>query len=171
MAFAGLIKLKHYKALFKSFFYAFRGILSTIRTERNMRIHLVCIIYMFGFLIFGDWFVLSRGDWCAILIACALVISGELINTAIENTVDMITNRYNEFAKKAKDAASGAVLISALFAVIVGFVILLQPEAFAAMFNYFISNPIMLAIFILSLVPATLFIFLGLPISKDNGQK
>ena len=68
---------------------------------------------MFGFLLLGDFFTLTKGDWCALLIACALVLSGEVINTAIENVVDMVTKDYNEYAKKAKDAASGAVLINA----------------------------------------------------------
>ncbi len=155
--------MKYYKALFKGFLCAFRGIYSTIKTERNMRIHLTCIAYMLGFLLLGDWFVLSQSDWCAILIACALVLSGEVINTAIESAVDMFTKDYNEYAKKAKDAASGAVLINAIFAVIIGIAVLLQPEAFKAMYEYFKANILMFVILVLSIIPATLFIFLGLP--------
>ncbi|MGN0468063.1 MAG: diacylglycerol kinase family protein [Acutalibacteraceae bacterium] len=161
--------MEHYKALFKSFFYAFRGIVSTVRTERNMRIHLTCMIYMFSILIFSDWFVLSKGDWCAIVLACALVVCGELINTAIENVVDMVTDEYNEFAKKAKDAASGAVLVGAVGAVAVGLVVLLQPQAFKAMYHYFVQNPLMFLLFVLSLIPATLFIFL--PFSSKEKKK
>lgn len=131
-----------------------------------MRIHITCIIYMFSFLLLTDWFVISKGEWCAILLACALVLSGEVINTAIENTVDMVTDEYNEFAKKAKDAASGAVLINAVFAVIVGLVVLLQPQAFREMFAYFGENTLMFALFVLSIIPATLFIFFGLPKKK-----
>ena len=160
--------MDNYIKLFKSFFYAFRGIISTVNTERNMRIHLTCIIYMFGFLLLGDFFTLTKGDWCAILIACALVLSGEVINTAIENVVDMVTKDYNEYAKKAKDAASGAVLINAIFAVIIGLVVLFQPEAFKAMFEYFKENIMMLALLVLSIIPATLFIFFGLPTGKKK---
>lgn len=163
--------MKHYIALFKGFFYAFRGIASTIKTERNMRIHITCIAYMLGFLLFGNWFVLSRGDWCAILIASALVLSGEVVNTAIENTVDMVTKEYNEFAKKAKDAASGAVLINAIFAVIIGLVVLLQPEAFKQMYFYFKEHISMLVLLVLSIIPATLFIFLGVPGSNKKQIK
>ena len=158
--------MDNYIKLFKSFFYAFRGIISTVNTERNMRIHITCIIYMFGFLLFGDFFVLTKGDWCALLIACALVLSGEVVNTAIENVVDMVTKDFNEYAKKAKDAASGAVLINAIFAVIIGLVVMLQPEAFKVMFVYFSENVLSFAILILSLIPATLFIFFGLPFKK-----
>lgn len=160
--------MDNYIKLFKSFFYAFRGIISTVNTERNMRIHITCIIYMFGFLLLGDFFTLTKGDWCALLIACALVLSGEVINTAIENVVDMVTKDYNEYAKKAKDAASGAVLINAIFAVIIGLVVLLQPDAFKAMFAYFKENIMMLALLVLSIIPATLFIFFGIPFKKKK---
>ena len=153
--------MKNYRDLFKSFFYAFRGIVSTLKTERNMRIHLTCIIYMFSILSLTDWFVLSRLDWAALIFASALVIAGELFNTAVENAVDLATSEYNEFAKKAKDAASGAVLVCAIGAVGVGLFVLLQPAAFSKMFEYFRSQPLMFALFVLSIIPATLFIFFG----------
>lgn len=160
--------MENYKKLFMGFFYAFRGIFSTLKTERNMRIHLTCVIYMLGFLLFSDWFVLTKTDWVLLLIASALVLSGEVINTAIEHTVNMFTSEYNEFAKKAKDAASGAVLINAIFAVIIGLIVLLQPTAFAQMFTYFKTNPLIFALFILSIIPATLFIFFGFGKSNDK---
>ena len=150
-----------YKKLFLSFFYAFRGVFSSIRTERNLRVHLVCLAYMLGFLLGTDWFVLSRGDWALLLLAAGLVLAAELFNTAIENAVDLATQEQNEFAKKAKDAAAGAVLVCAVFAVLVGLCILLQPEAFRQMFAYFKDHVGMFALFVLSAVPASLFIFLG----------
>ena len=153
--------MKNYRDLFKSFFYAFRGIGSTILTERNMRIHLTCLVYMFSILSLTDWFTLTRLDWAALIFASVLVIAGELFNTAIENAVDLATSEYNEFAKKAKDAASGAVLVCAIGAVGVGLFVLLQPEAFEKMFRYFAQNIPMLVLFVLSIVPATLFIFFG----------
>ncbi len=161
--------MKNYRDLFKSFFYAFRGIVSTIQTERNMRIHLTCIVYMFSILGLTDWFVLTRLDWAALIFASALVIAGELFNTAVENAVDLATSEYNEFAKKAKDAASGAVLVCAIGAVAVGLFVLLQPAAFSAMYNYFRSEPLMFALFVLSIIPATLFIFFGF--GKKEGKK
>lgn len=153
--------MDNYKKLFKSFFYAFRGVLSTIKTERNMRIHLTCLVYMFLILSLTDWFVLSRTDWAVLAVTSALVIGAELFNTAVENAVDLQTKEYNEYAKKAKDAASGAVLVCAIGAVAAGLFILLQPEAFSKMFEYFRSKPLMFALFALSIVPATLFIFFG----------
>ena len=160
--------MKKLTALFKSFFYAARGIVSTVKTERNMRIHLVCVIYMFTILLSTDWFVLERSDWCALIIASALVLSGEIVNTAIENAVNLATSEYNEFAKKAKDAGSGAVLLNAVFAVIIGLVVLLQPQAFKNMYFYFAENPFMFLLFVFSIVPATLFIFFGFPERKNK---
>lgn len=133
-----------------------------------MRIHLVCVIYMFSILFLTDWFILSKSDWCALLLASALVLSGEIINTAIENAVNLETREYNELAKIAKDAGSGAVLVNAVFAVIVGLVVLLQPQAFRQMYHYFAGNPLMFVLFVLSIVPATLFIFYGFPFHKKN---
>lgn len=153
--------MDNYKKLFKSFFYAFRGIFSTVKTERNMRIHLVCVVYMFSILLLTDWFVLTSFDWATLVFASVLVIAAELFNTAIESTVDLATEEYNDFAKKAKDAASGAVLVCAIGAVAVGLIVLLQKEAFLKMFAYFAGNIPMLALFVLSIIPATLFIFFG----------
>lgn len=163
--------MKNYKALFMSFFYAFRGIFSTIQSERNMRVHLTCVIYMFSILSLTDWFVLTKGDVCALLIASSMVLSCEVINTAIENTVDMSAKGKNDYAKRAKDAASGAVLINAIFAVAIGIVVLFQPEAFRQMHIYFTSHRGMFLLFALSIVPATLFIFFGIPIKRKGKNK
>lgn len=158
------------KKLFKSFGYAFEGIFTVIKNERNMRIHLTCLCYMLGFLCFSDWFELTKTDWAILLLACGAVISGEIINTAIENAVNLASREYTEYGKIAKDAAAGAVLVSAITAVAVGIIILFQPNAFKAMFEYFAANPLMLALFLLSIVPATLFIFLGVPFTS-GGKK
>ncbi len=152
--------MERLKKLFLGFFYAFRGVGASIRTERNLRIHLTCLAYMLGFLLCTDWFVLSRADWALLMLAAGSVLAAELFNTALEHTVDLATKEYAEHAKKAKDAAAGAVLVCAIFAVIVGLCILLQPEAFRQMFAYFKTHLGSLALFVLSLVPANLFIFL-----------
>lgn len=152
--------MEYYKKLFRSFIYAFRGVYNTVKTERNMRIHITCLIYMFSILGFTDWFVLDRADWAILTVASGTVIACEVINTAIENAVNLATQEYNKFAEASKDAAAGAVLVSAVFAVITGFIIMFQPEAFALMFNYFKENPLHFALTVLSIIPTTLFIFL-----------
>lgn len=160
--------MEHYKKLFVSFVYAFRGIFRTIANERNLRIHITCVVYMVSILLFTDWFILSRTDWAVLMLACGSVIGGEIVNTAIENAVNLAGEEYTEYGKISKDAAAGAVLISAVFAVIVGIIILFQPEAFKAMYEYFSGNIPALVIFVLSIIPATLFIFFGLPTKKGK---
>ena len=160
--------MEHYKKLFMSFTYAFKGIFRTIANERNLRIHLTCVVYMVSILLFTDWFTLSRTDWAVLMLACSGVIGGEIVNTAIENAVNLASKEYTEYGKIAKDAAAGAVLVSAVFAVIVGVIILFQPEAFKAMFEYFKENLHMLAVLALSIIPATLFIFFGVPVKKGK---
>ncbi len=151
-----------------SFVYAFKGIFRTIANERNLRIHITCVVYMVSILLFTDWFTLSRTDWAVLMLACSGVIGGEIVNTAIENAVNLASKEYTEYGKIAKDAAAGAVLISAMFAVIVGVIILFQPEAFKAMYEYFSENLPMLAVLVLSIIPATLFIFFGFPTKKGK---
>lgn len=153
--------MNHYKKLFKSFTYAFRGIIRTVNTERNLRIHITCLIYMFSILGFTDWFSLEKTDWAILVIASGTVISAEIINTAIENAVNLASEEYSKFAEISKDAAAGAVLISAVFAVITGIIIMFQPPAFKAMYEYFCNNPLLFIAFVLSIIPATLFIFRG----------
>ena len=160
--------MEHYKKLFMSFVYAFRGIFRTIANERNLRVHITCVVYMVSILLFTDWFTLSRTDWAILMLASGSVIGGEIVNTAIENAVNLASKEYTEYGKIAKDAAAGAVLISAMFAVIVGLIILFQPEAFKAMYEYFMGNIPMLIVFVLSIIPATLFIFFGIPGKKGK---
>ena len=160
--------MNHYKKLFMSFVYAFNGIFRTIANERNLRIHITCVIYMASILLFTDWFVLTRTDWAILTLCCGSVIGAEIVNTAIENVVNLASEEYTQYGKISKDAAAGAVLISAITAVIVGFIILFQPEAFKAMFEYFLGNPKMFIVLVLSIIPATLFIFFGIPCKKKG---
>lgn len=160
--------MENYKKLFESFRYAFRGIRRALKAERNLRIHILFMTYMFSILGFSDWFVLSRTDWAILIVTCGAVISTEIVNTAIENAVNLASEEYDKFAEISKDAAAGAVLISALFAVVTGFVIMFQPEAFKAMFNYFSENIFSLILLIASLIPATYIAFYGF--SKPKGK-
>lgn len=105
-----------------SFKYASEGIITTIKEERNMFIHFLIAIIV---VITGIYVRLSLNEWLICLLLFALVFSLELINTAIENTVDLVTTKKNKKAKLAKDAAAGAVLIAAIFASIIGIIIFL----------------------------------------------
>ena len=108
------------KKLLKSFKYAFDGIYTGIKEEQNMKIHITIMILV---IIFGIILKISKAEWIIFIILFGLVISMELINTAIENTVDLITKEKNEQAKIAKDVAAGAVLVSAIASAIIGLII------------------------------------------------
>lgn len=112
--------MKKTKKLINSFKYAISGIITSFRTERNMKIHILVMIIV---IIAGIVFKLSLLDWIILVIMFGLVISAELFNTAIETTIDMITKEKNEKAKIAKDVAAGAVLVLAVASVIVGLII------------------------------------------------
>lgn len=114
------------KKLLKSFKYAFEGIFTGIKEEQNMKVHIVIMILV---IIFGIMLKISTIEWIICIVLFGLVISMELINTAIENTVDLVTKEKNEQAKIAKDVASGAVLVSAIASTIIGLIIFI-PKIF-----------------------------------------
>lgn len=112
--------MKKSHSLIKSFNYAIDGIIYTLKSQRNMQIH-----YMIGLLviIMSLFFNLSRIELIGVIFAVSLVVIAEMLNTAVEKTVDLVTKDYNTLAKIAKDVAAGAVLISAINAVVVGYLI------------------------------------------------
>lgn len=149
------------KNLAKSFVYAFRGITYCIAHERNMRIHLCFTAFMFGFLTVHDFFEVSRTQLALLIATCALVLALECVNTAIEKAIDLETKERNPLAAIAKDAAAGAVLIAAIGSVAVGISVLYQPEAFAAMAEYYKENiPVLIAL-IVSVAAGIVFVFAG----------
>lgn len=110
------------KKLINSFKYAFQGFLTSFKTERNMKIH---IIIMSIVILMGVLLKISKIEWIICIILFGIVIAGELFNTAIETTVDMVMPERNNNAKNAKDISAGAVLILAIASAIVGTIIFL----------------------------------------------
>jgi diacylglycerol kinase (ATP) len=157
------------RALTRSFGYAFRGLYRAMLTERNLRIHIVFMAYMYGFLLLPDWFSVTRAQWALLLLANALVVAAELFNTAIEAMVNLVTQgRHHQLAAVAKDTAAGGVLVCALFAVAVGVAVLWQPDAFRHMATYFGTHPVMLGALAISVGVAIAFIFSVRPSSDDG---
>ena len=106
--------------LHKSFGYAFEGIFTCIRNERNMKIH----ITVAALVVIAGWILgLSITEWCICFGLFGLVMALELVNTAVEAVVDLVTTERHPLAKTAKDTAAGAVLIAAIMAAIVGLLI------------------------------------------------
>ncbi|WP_419881426.1 diacylglycerol kinase family protein [Peribacillus sp. B-H-3] len=120
MAFPG--KRKKRQPFYKSFLFAFEGIWAALKSERNMRIHFAAAAAV---LCLGWYVALSKLEWMLILICIFGVISLELVNSAIERVVDLATSETHPLAKQAKDFAAGAVLVFAIFSVIIGLIIFL----------------------------------------------
>ncbi len=107
--------------VFRSFGYAFKGIGTAIKSQLNVRVHLcfTVITTVLG-LILG----LSGTEWFCITLCFALVLSAELMNSAIETLTDLVSPDYNAKAGQVKDIAAGAVMIMAIFALGTGSVII-----------------------------------------------
>jgi diacylglycerol kinase (ATP) len=110
------------QARLKSFVYAFEGVMFFIRFEAQATIHLIAIVAVLGA---GYWFKISSMEWIAVVFAIGIVISAEMLNTAIEKLTDMVSPQINEQAKIVKDLAAGAVLIASLTAFIIGIIVFL----------------------------------------------
>lgn len=141
----------------KSFLYAGRGILFAVKTERNMRFHLC---FMLLVIFFSRFYGLSRGEYALLFVIFSLVISAETINTAVENTVDLISKEKSETAKNAKDTAAGAVLITAAGAVAAGTALFWDTSVFGEIISFFVENPLYIVLLILYLAASAVFVFL-----------
>lgn len=100
--------------------HALEGIKALIREERNMRIHLAMTVLVTACAVIFD---LTAAEKAVVISLCAAVICAELINTAIENVIDMNTAVFNMYAKRAKDASAGAVLVLSIGAAAAGLII------------------------------------------------
>jgi diacylglycerol kinase (ATP) len=108
------------RTLLKSFNWAFDGIVYALRSERNMWVHFgIAGLVLLGAL----FFALTRLEVIALLVAISFVLITEMINTSIEHIVDLVTDEHDPRAKVAKDVAAGAVLIAAVNAVAVAYLV------------------------------------------------
>ncbi len=101
----------------KSFYYAFKGVADVLRTQYNMRIHLLAA---FMAIVLGIVLNISTSEWIAICICIGMVMALEAMNTAVEYLTDLVSPDYHPLAGKAKDAAAAAVLLAAIAALVVG---------------------------------------------------
>ena len=110
------------KNIFYSFKYAFEGIYYGIKTARNLIVDIIIalLVVLFGFLL-----EISTTEWLIVILCFGLVISLEIVNSAIEEVVDMSMPDINIKAKRSKDLAAGAVLFSAIMSMIIGIIIFL----------------------------------------------
>ena len=107
-------------SLWKALGFALEGIGYTIRTQKNMRIHLVIAVCVVSACVFLRLLPL---EWALILICIGLVLVAEMLNTAIEAVIDLVSPQYHHLAKTAKDIGAGIVLILAFLAIVVGCIV------------------------------------------------
>lgn len=105
----------------QSFQYAFAGIWHTLKTQRNAQIHLGIAIAIAAV---GVALKLTLTEWAIVALTTGFVIATEMLNTATESAMDYVTTDFHPHVKLVKDVAAGAVLISAITAVVVGLLIL-----------------------------------------------
>jgi diacylglycerol kinase len=108
------------KQFLLGFVHAFRGIFLLIKTERNFQVHCLALIIV---VVAGIYFALDLRDFAVIFCVSALVFATEALNTAIEKLCDEVSEERKESIRNIKDIAAGAVLICAIFAVVVAVMI------------------------------------------------
>lgn len=118
-----LIK-KELQRITKSFRHAFAGITYVFTSQRNMQIHLVVALSV---LILSVLLQVPKVQLLLVFFSVVFVMCMELMNTAIERTVDLVTSDYHPLAKIAKDVAAGAVLFAAIFAFMIGLYVFTEP--------------------------------------------
>jgi diacylglycerol kinase (ATP) len=109
-----------------SFGFAFQGLITFFKTQHNAWIHLLAAIVVISL---GFVLNVNSLEWCWLIIAIGFVFVAEMFNTAIEFLTDLVSPQFHPLAKKVKDVAAGAVLVSALSAVAIGLVVFL-PKLF-----------------------------------------
>ena len=108
------------KARLRSIRIALDGIRQVLQTQQNARIHFAAALVVF---LAGGLLDLSGQEWALLLLVVGFVWAAEIFNTAIEELVDLVGTESNPTAKRIKDISAGAVMVSALVAILVGIVI------------------------------------------------
>ena len=107
-------------SILQSFNFAFEGVIHVLRTQRNLRIHFAIAVLV---LVLALVFDVSRLELVALMLAITFVLIAEMVNTAVEATIDVATTSFDPLAKLAKDIAAGAVLIAAMNAIAIGYLV------------------------------------------------
>lgn len=139
----------------KSFVFALRGILDTVRSERSMRVHLCFAFYV---VIAGLVTRISAFEWIAVLICIGLVTALESLNTALESLCDTVCPERSAGIRKTKDAAAGAVLCAAGISVVVGGLVFFRGDKIALALEFLRQYTAAALAILLTLVPLSLFV-------------
>ncbi|MDN4525432.1 diacylglycerol kinase family protein [Fictibacillus fluitans] len=112
------------RRFFRSFKFAWNGIKTALAGEQNIKIHVLISLVVLGVAYVLDF---SAVRFAILFLVIGVVISLEIVNTALERVVDLVTEEFHPLAKQAKDMAAGAVLVFSLFAVIIGLLLFVKP--------------------------------------------
>ncbi len=121
-----LLRSHHPKKHYGSLVYAAYGIKHVFLNERNFRFHLLIGLLI---LILGCLYKINKIEWTIVILTIGFVLVCELINTIIENLMDIVSPAYSQEVKAIKDMSAGFVLVSAVVAILIG-IILFTPKIF-----------------------------------------
>lgn len=153
--------------ILKSFVYAAQGLWYCITTQRNFRFHIVAAVSV---LMVSLFYGFDRFEMMSLAFAILFVMICEMINTAIESTVDMHGKQYNINAKIAKDVSAGAVLLSAVLATLIAIELFWNVEKILYVINFFVNRPYLWIVLGVYIIVAVCFV-IGLPFKeKSNGK-
>lgn len=144
------------KKFLLSFKYAAHGIAEAC-CQRNFRVHICAMAFVVFFA--ARFYHFTAEKWAILLLTCAGALALETVNTGLERLADKVTEEHSHRIRIAKDCAAGAVLIWAIFAVAVGFVLFWDTEIFKAIGEYF-TKFYRIAVLVLSIAGAWAFVFL-----------
>ncbi len=142
--------------ILKGFGYAFRGIWRCMREEWHFRFHLVVAAYV---TLFSPRFALSRAEGAVLALTFGVVLALEMVNSAVERTIDRFSTERHPLSGAAKDLAAGAVLTASIASLAVAACLFWQPAAWCAIFadwGAHVYKPILLVV---SFVPAVWFVW------------
>lgn len=142
--------------MIKSFFYALRGVWHCIRRERNFRIHMVAALTV---AVFSYFYGVPESRIPLLVFGVIFVFVTEMINTSVETVVDLCSPEYHALAKKAKDIAAGAVLISAVCAVIIAFEVFSDLVKLRHVWSTLTSSWLSVAAVMIYIVVCAVFVF------------
>ena len=158
--------MKRLKKTVRSFRAAGRGIIICLCTEAHFRFHMAATLLV---LLIAPFYELQAGDYAVLLLTFAMVMSAEVINTALERVVDLEEPCYSQKVAVVKDLAAGAVLVCAVFAAAIGACFFLKPDGLQRLWTFFMAAPwrlgpaaVIAAVLLLFVSPGPLAIYRGI---------
>ena len=130
----------------RSVYYAVRGLGFALFNERNLRVHFAAAAYV---LWFSRYYSLGRVEYALLIMTIGIVIAAEMINTAIEKSIDVTVEDFNALAGSAKDVAAGAVLVASLTSFGVGVALFWEPAVFLVIWEDIIKAPLLHLFFVI----------------------